>query len=172
VTLHNPSEQRATTQHMTNGDQGELLLTYAELATRLGVSTDGARTRARRQGWQVMNGNDGKARVRVLASDLPERPRARPEQNTVVTDLLNEMRRSHAEQVADLTAQLDRASREAEQLRSDHAATRSEADRYRTEAELLREQLGREFVRVERLETALAEARKGWLERLIKAVRR
>jgi predicted RNase H-like nuclease (RuvC/YqgF family) len=157
---------------MADGDQGELLLTYAELATRLGVSTDGARTRVRRQGWPVIAGNDGKARVRVLASDLPEQPRSRPEQTGVMTELLNELRRSQAEQVAGLNAQLHRVSREAEQFRSDHAAARSEAERHRAEAELLREQMAREFARVERLEAALALARKGWLERLLEAVRR
>jgi hypothetical protein len=157
---------------MANRDQGELLLTYAELAIRLGVSTDGARTRARRQGWPVITGNDGKARVRVLASDLPEQPRSRPEQTRVSTELLAELRRSHAEQVAGLTAQLNRVSREAEQLRSDHAAARSEVERHRVEAELLREQMAREFARVERLATELAEARKGWLERLLEAMRR
>jgi hypothetical protein len=157
---------------MANSDQGELLLTYAELATRLGVSTDGARTRARRQGWPVTNGNDGKARVRVVTSDLPEQPRSRPEQTMVATDLLAELRRSHAEQVAGLTAQLDRVSREAEQLRSDHAAVRLETERHRVEAELLREQMARELARVERLEVALTEARKGWLERLLEALRR
>jgi hypothetical protein len=157
---------------MADDDQGELLLTYAELAARLGVSTDGARTRARRQGWLVMNGNDGRARVRVLASNLPEQPRSRPEQTVVTTDILTELRRSHAEHIAELRAQLDRASGEAERWRSDHAAARSEAERHRAEALLLREQIARELARADHLEAELALSRKGWLERVLEAVRR
>ncbi|HEX2529810.1 MAG TPA: hypothetical protein VHL31_26405 [Geminicoccus sp.] len=51
---------------------GPLRLTYAELAQRLGVSVDGARTRARRRGWPVSLGNDGKAMVTVAEGDLQE----------------------------------------------------------------------------------------------------
>ena len=65
---------------MADDHPSELLLTYPKLAARLGVSADGARTRAKRQGWPVIHGNDGRARVRVLASDLPEHPRSPPEQ--------------------------------------------------------------------------------------------
>lgn len=59
---------------MAEQDQGELLLTYAELSARLGVITDGARVRAKRSGWPITLGNDGRARVRVRAIELPEQP--------------------------------------------------------------------------------------------------
>ena len=75
---------------MAEQETGELSLTYAELAARLGVSADGARTRAKRAGWPVLVGNDGRARVRVLVSDIPERP---AEQTAVTTDPIAELKR-------------------------------------------------------------------------------
>jgi hypothetical protein len=45
------------------------LLTYAELGERLGISTEGARTRAKRMRWPRYVGNDGLARVRVPRFD-------------------------------------------------------------------------------------------------------
>src|SRR3954469_15519625 len=98
---------------MADDHPSELLLTYPELAARLGVSPDGARTRAKRQGWPVTHGNDGRARVRVLASDLPE-------QTGDETDLVAELRRSPAEHLAELRTLLDRASGETERWRSEH----------------------------------------------------
>ena len=60
-------------------DTEVLLLTYAELGERLGVSPDGARMRARRKAeageWRMVapNSRGGAVRVRLPASDLPER---------------------------------------------------------------------------------------------------
>jgi hypothetical protein len=51
---------------------GPLRLTYNELADRLGVSPEAARIRARRRGWPVGIGNDGKAVVTVWPSDLDD----------------------------------------------------------------------------------------------------
>ncbi len=157
---------------MADDHPSELLLTYPELAARLGVSPDGARTRAKRQGWPVMHGNDGRARVRVLASDLPEHPRSPPEQTGDETDLVAELRRSHAEHAAELRSLLDRASGEAERWRSEHGQARAEAERHRAEAGLLREQLAREIARAEGLTAQLVEARKPALLRLLEALRR
>ena len=56
---------------------GELRLTYAELGDRLGISADGARTRAKRAGWPIEQGNDGKARVRVLTANYAAASRPR-----------------------------------------------------------------------------------------------
>src|SRR5215211_7234106 len=90
-----------------------LLLSYAELGRKLGVSPDGARSRARRAGWPVIKGNNGRCRVRVHAVEIADQPRAvndrQPEQSADVTALLAELRRSHADQIADLTARLERA---------------------------------------------------------------
>src|SRR5262245_13943320 len=108
---------------MDEHEAGELLLTYADLAARLGVSADGARSRAKRAGWPVIAGNDGRARVRVLVSDLPERP---PEQATVATDPRGELRRAHAERLGELRGERDRAVEQAERWRS--AAEQSRAE--------------------------------------------
>ncbi|HEY8613005.1 MAG TPA: hypothetical protein VIL69_17175 [Roseomonas sp.] len=50
-----------------------VMLTYQELAERLGIDVQSARRRAQRSGWRRIPGNDGKARVvvpgHVLATD-------------------------------------------------------------------------------------------------------
>src|SRR3954447_7353740 len=106
--LHFLSERASVTEQQPSGirtmdeqGQGELVLTYAELATKLGVSPDGARTRAKRAGWPVTPGNDGRSRVRVRAAELPQLPRSHgeqiPEQNGSVNALLAELRRAYGE---------------------------------------------------------------------------
>lgn len=60
-------------------DDEVLLLTYAELGERFGVSPDGARMRAKRKTeageWEMVapNSRGGAVRVRLPAGDLPER---------------------------------------------------------------------------------------------------
>jgi predicted RNase H-like nuclease (RuvC/YqgF family) len=154
---------------MAEQETGELTLTYAELATRLGVSADGARTRAKRAGWPVIAGNDGRARVRVLASNLPERP---PEQTASTTDHTVELRRAYAERVTELKGELEEARGQVERWRSATEQTRAEVERERAVNGLLREQLERELARVGRLEeelrAMLAEARRPWWRRLFR----
>lgn len=55
------------------GDYGTdtTLLTYQELAARLGIDIRSARRRVLRSGWARMPGNDGRARVAVPVSILP-----------------------------------------------------------------------------------------------------
>jgi hypothetical protein len=78
-----------------------LLLTYVELGTRLGVAPDTARLRAKRRGWEVQHGNDGKARVRVPSGDVPEQPPERPRRDhdgtPTVEGLLAELRETQAD---------------------------------------------------------------------------
>jgi hypothetical protein len=151
---------------MAEQEMGELTLTYAELATRLGVSADGARTRAKRAGWPVVAGNDGRSRVRVLASNLPERP---PEQTASTTDHVGELRRAYAERVAELKGELEQARGQVERWRAVAEQTRAEVERERAVNELLREQLERELARVGHLEgelrSMLTEARRRWWRR-------
>jgi hypothetical protein len=148
---------------------GTLLMSYAELGRRLGMSPDGARSRARRAGWPVIKGNNGRCRVRVHAAEIADQPQAgtdrHPEQNADVTALLTELRRSHADQIADLTARLDRA----EQAGQDWRAT---SERDRALAELLRDQLALEQRRAGDLAAELREARRPWLVRVLAAIRR
>src|SRR3954452_4252602 len=51
---------------------GAVRLSYRELAARLGMSPDAARIKARRRGWRVDIGNDGKATVTVQSDELDE----------------------------------------------------------------------------------------------------
>jgi hypothetical protein len=108
----------------------------------------------------------------VLASELPEHPRSQPEQDRPEPELLAELRRAHAERIAELTGALERASAETERWRSAHGQARAEAERDRASVELLREQLTREIDRGEKLAIELAEARKPALLRLLEALRR
>jgi hypothetical protein len=163
-------------------DQGEQLLTYAELGARLGVSADGARTRAKRAGWPVVPGNDGKARVRVRAGELPEQPPERPperpagqpsEQGAITARLLTELRQAQAVRLADLRADLEQARADAELWRTKAEQGRVDAEREQAVNVLLREAMERERdmhralvdelrARADRLE---AELRRPWWRR-------
>jgi hypothetical protein len=137
----------------------ETLLTYAELAERLGCAPDTARLRAKRRGWRVEHGNDGKARVRVPSGMLPDVPPERPRRDA--DDLPT---------VGELLAELGEA-------RDDAAAARREAEvanvrleererAHDAETRLLRDELARERERIGRLEAELLELRRPWWRRL------
>lgn len=180
---------------MADDRPGEFLLTYAELGERLGVSPDGARTKAKRAGWPVILGNDGRARVRVISSELPKQGRRLPEQTGVTPDLLTELRRAEAERLAELLARAEKAEREAEQARAAlgdlrarlarlegevagvkatataevNAAARAAEEAIAARDELLaelRRSLEHERGRARRLEDALAETRRPWWRKL------
>jgi hypothetical protein len=137
----------------------ETLLTYVELGERLGCAPDTARLRAKRRGWRVEHGNDGKARVRVPPGMLPDVPPERPRRDA--DDLPT---------VGELLAELGEA-------RDDAAAARREAEvanvrleererAHEAETRLLRDELARERERIGRLETELLELRRPWWRRL------
>jgi len=154
---------------MNGQGETELLLTYAELAARLGISADGARTRAKRAGWPVVIGNDGRAKVRVAVAELPEQTPVKAEHEPDMTDMISELRRSQAERLTELRGRAERAEQEAERWRAEAEQARSETGQARGEAEreravngLLREQLDREIARADRLE---AELRRPWWRR-------
>jgi hypothetical protein len=58
------------------GDKAEpvRIMTYRELATALGIGEESAQRRAQRRKWRRMRGNDGKARVAVPLSVIPDAP--------------------------------------------------------------------------------------------------
>jgi hypothetical protein len=156
---------------MAEQGEAEQVLTYAELGERLGISVDGARTRAKRAGWPVVIGNNGKARVRVTVSELPEQPPSKAEQSPNVLDLVAELRRAHAERLVELRTELDQARGEAERWRATAEQARLEAERERAVNGLLRETVDRERelnreVQVE-LRALLAEGRQPWWRRLL-----
>lgn len=73
-------------QDANGSEEGSLRLSYSELAERLEMSPDAARIKARRRGWRVDIGNDGKATVMVQASELAELlPRAKASKNRMIT---------------------------------------------------------------------------------------
>jgi hypothetical protein len=157
---------------MAEQEPVELLLTYPELGERLGISADGARVRAKRAGWPVLAGNDGRAKVRVLVADLPEHVPDKPEREP---DSLAEIRRTFAERVAELKTELHEVRQQAEQWRTaaEQARVEAEHERGMREAEvagergkldLMREQLEREVTRADRLE---AELRRPWWRKLL-----
>jgi hypothetical protein len=49
------------------------MLTYKELAERLGVKLESARKTVRRKGWRRVDGNDGTVRIAVPVEVLPVR---------------------------------------------------------------------------------------------------
>lgn len=117
------SRRRAMTEHDSPSRPAEQWMSYAELAERLSISADGARTRAKRAGWKVQLGNDARARVLVPIAEVPERlPEQMPEQSEHAPEhragLLAELRRAHAERLAELTARAERAEQQAEQARA------------------------------------------------------
>lgn len=170
-------------EQMADDPPSELLLTYAELGDRLGIGADGARFKARRAGWPITQGNDGKARVRVRAADLPDQPPEQPQRSgdrrAIDPDLLADIRRAHADRSAELIARTEAAEQEAELWRSkaeqnNLAAERERgvAEKERAASELLRDQLAKAERRVDDLAAELRELRRPWLVRVVAALRR
>jgi chromosome segregation ATPase len=91
--------------------------------------------------------------VRVLASELPERP---AEQTAVTTDFVGELKRAHAERVAELRGDLEQARADTERWRSAAEQARAEGERDWAVIKEVREQLDRELARIARLEERLA----------------
>jgi hypothetical protein len=131
-------------------DQGpdELLLSYAELGRRLGITSDGARIRARRKRWPVIRGNDGQAKVRVLATDLPEQ----------APDTSGQEPNMFAERLDELKDELHEARQQAEQWRTAAEQARVEAAGYRAQAEA-------KDTLITELKAMLAAAREPWWRR-------
>jgi len=88
----------------------DLLLTFAELGERLGVSPDGARMHAKREGWPVERGNDSRApaRVRVPVDALPEHPPERRSKSDGSASEFDERMAELAASMAELRAAFDR----------------------------------------------------------------
>jgi hypothetical protein len=134
--------------------------TYTEAAERLGWRLGKLKSKARREGWPVRQRNRGPHQVR-LPDELLVQPRSDhgPTNGATVVEPMAAPRVNHGhtngatttEPVAELRERLGR-----------------------TEGELAGLRVALEHVTAERdrLLTELVQARKGWLERLIEAVRR
>jgi hypothetical protein len=131
----------------------------------LGLSADGVRKRAIRGLIQHRKGNDGRLRYLIptnaVSEDIPQRLSETSFRHSADASLLIENAR-----LADRLAAEERRSADLEA--SLREALAAEA---RRSADLLAS-LELERARADRLAGDLAEARKGWLERLLEAVRR
>jgi len=143
----------------------ELLLTFAELGERLGVSPDGARMRAKREGWLVERANDSRApaRVRVPSNVLPEHPpERRPNKDGAVSDL-EERLLELATNVAELRSAFDRTRETEIELRAELAEARTRAAV--AEARLEAERSGSQALMAE-LRQQMEDLRRPWWRRM------
>jgi hypothetical protein len=137
----------------------------AEAAAALGLTADGVRARIRRGTLPARKGNDGQWRVVLPAAVLSRQDNEQDRRDVPAAD----------RQDAPLwrLAQIEALAEE----RIARARAEGERDAAQAESAVLREALAREAdyarqerARADRLEAALTNARKGWLERLLEAV--
>lgn len=131
-----------------------LRLTYRELAERTGLTPEGARMLARRRHWQVIRGNDRRARVIVDDADLVVRPPGQPPGQPVAVTGLEDELRARINDLEDLADQ-----RAAELLAMTARAAHAEG-----ETKALRDAL---WDLSSRLDRAEAELRRPWWWRLL-----
>jgi hypothetical protein len=141
------------------------LLTFAELGERLGVSPDGARMRAKREGWPVERGNDSRApaRVRVPVDALPEHPPERRSKSDGSASEFDERMAELAASMAELRAAFDRTREIEVELRGELADARTRAAV--AEAKLEAERSGSQAL-VAELRQQIEDARRPWWRRL------
>lgn len=157
---------------MAEQNRGDGPFTYAELGERLGLSADGARTRTKRQGWQVVRGNDGRARVVVPPAELPEQIPVKPVRPAGQHPVKSGHEPVTPEQLSVLTARAQAAEQAAELWRSKAEQNGREAERERGAIEVLRDQLARAERQIDERDTELRELRRPWLVRVVAALRR
>ena len=144
---------------MDNGEAASWL-DKRQAARVLGLSADGVRKRAIRGLIEHRKANDGTLRYLIPADMVEEVSENRPQTSAETSSPVSG-------QAAD-TALLVENARLAERL----AAEERRSTELQDALAELRAVLEREQARGDRLEVALVEARKGWLERLLEAVRK
>jgi hypothetical protein len=154
---------------------GARWLKLAEAAPQLGLTIDGLRARIKRGQITTRKGNDGRLLVSVAANEPSHEPSHEPAQNGSGTG--HEPAQEPAgtgsdgpghDLLPDLLDARERAARAEGELAGLREALATEARRSTD----LQAVLELERARADRLEAALAEARKGWLERVLEALRR
>jgi hypothetical protein len=135
---------------MDNGEAASWL-TLAEASQRLGASVDSLRKRIKRGQIEARPGNDGRVRVLVTSGQRLDEAGQGPDSSGIELAVLRE----------ELVDALTRASR----VEGELVGVRETLADVRT-------RLDKAEARADRLAAELAEARKGWLERLLEVVRR
>jgi len=157
----------------TGEDAGTVWLTLSEASSRLGITVDALRSRVRRGQVTPRRGNDGRLLVPIPA-DIFSPSHDRSETASAETDHQDLVAELHAE-LLELRVAL--AKSEAE-LGTARATTAAEVQAVRAEVvareamiEQVRTALEHERARADRLETALTEARRPWLARVVETLR-
>ena len=156
---------------MTQGSEpATQWLKVTEAAPRLGLTLDGLRSRIKRGQVTTRRGNDGRLLVSVALNGADhshdQSHELSPNSSETVHEpshepALNGSAEPDHDLFADLLAAHERAARAEGELAGLREALATEA---RRSAELL--------ARADRFEAALTLARKGWLERVLEAVRK
>lgn len=145
-----------------------LVLTYAELAERLGIEVASAKMRTMRSRWHRVRGNDGLTRVHVPVSALETtRPLQKadaatpPPPGPLVAELLR--------QITDMQTRHDA---ELERLKLDHAAALDQLrQEHGTAVVQLRQDHADELERTRQVQRDLADAHQAEIARLTEAQR-
>jgi len=125
---HSMAGGEAETVETVSADE-PLALTYRELGGRLGLSADGARALARRRGWTVVRGDNGRAVVRVSESELARYRERRPaDESESKSDGERAGSRSVTARVAEMVAAI-KAEPPPVSVRVDRSAERSEREK-------------------------------------------
>jgi hypothetical protein len=150
-------------------DTAEHWLSIAEAAPKLGLSAHGLKTRVRRGTLPARKDNRGRLLVAVPTSMLASAPVAAPTSTlmSVLPDQLNGHDEVERWRTAAETARLEAASLRAERdaVRELVASLQTMIGDLKGDREALQGQLAQAHAE-------LAHARKGWLERVLEAVRR
>lgn len=161
----------------SHGDMSRdtISLTYEELAARLSIDVQSARRRVIRSGWERTKGNDGKARVQVPVTVLPDtatKTAAVPATKDEVSRDVPATDPVMAETVSRLLSQLDAAESRADaaHARADAAQARADAAEERLAETSKQLEAVRQRAEDERLRAAVAEQEvKGLRETLAEA---
>ncbi len=157
------------TEHDAGGDAP--WLTLAEAAERSGRHVDAIRTMARRGKLERRKGNAGQWLVRLPPDGLLTNPDRGGDagSDAGLTEVVAELK----EEVTELRVALARseAGHDAA-LAQVRAEGETQAAKAEAELEAARTMLGQERTRADRLEAALAEARRPWLAKVLEGLRR
>jgi hypothetical protein len=150
-------------------------LNYDEIAERLGMGRESARTLVKRKRWARQQGNDGRARIGVPLEEIasrqdqagersPERPEERSEERSPdrSEDRTGEVMSVLTRHIERLEAQLE----EAQKRVADRDEIAAQRDVATTQVEALRAALAAAEQDRDRWHQAAAEARRPWWRRL------